>query len=528
MTSEQEVISKEACVECQEEGLDSAGDNLVTFRSGVQYCVARHGTMGMNKENRALLIPKVDKVIKASSDLYEGEYPNTPIRNISPKTFEFYGYQINKEKQCHIANYYNEAGQAVMQQIRDAQKNFPLRGDTSYNNTLYGAHLFTPDERVFITITEGQLDALSIAEAFDRKYPVVSLPNGCQTAPKVLLANQKYLSGFKYVVLAFDNDGPGQDAINQCLKLFEPGKLRIVKWTRKDANEHLKENEHSIIRNLVYNAVEYMPEPVLSGDVWLKSLEGYQRTTRAWPWPETWGLIQPMSIPGIYTLASAPGVGKTQVVADLIKHAINVTGRVGVISLEESAQTLLIKIADMLNGTKLAEVSNRAYTSEEIELCRKTTEQVVTYDQRTFGSSLETILDNLPYIVNSIGCDTVIFDNLSFAATNETDDERRALDKSIIRLKDSTTKYNYLLINVCHTNSDNSDYKTATIRGSRGIMMYSDMVIHLGREVESTDPTIRNTLNFYIKKDRLTGKDTGKSFSLSYNPITRSFKGPLL
>lgn len=527
MKNEQEVVSKEQCPECAAEGLDSTGDNLVTFQSGVQYCVARHGTQGKS-DNVDNLKPKVDKVIKASGDLYDGEYPSKPIRNISPKTFEFYGYQINKEKQCHIANYYNDAGQAVMQQIRDAKKNFPLRGDTSYNNTLYGSHLFTPDERVFITITEGQLDALSVAEAFDCKYPVVSLPNGCQAAYKVLLANQKYLSGFKYVVLAFDNDGPGQDAVNQCLNLFEPGKLRIVKWAKKDANEHLKDNEHSVIRNLVYGAVEYLPAPILTGDAWLDTMRNFQRKTRPWPWVEANNVLSPIFIPSIYTIAAWPGVGKTVVVADIMRHAIKLTGKVGVISLEESSQVLLTKLTDMLMGSDLQSVSNRNFTEEEIELCRAATENVVTYDHKTYGSSLDTILENLPYIAQSLNCEMIIFDNLSYSATGEGDDERRGIDKAMIRLKDSSTKYGYTLFNVCHLNEDNEDFKKTKVRGSRGVDMYSDQVIYLGRDCEGEDLISRNTLQFYVKKDRATGRDTGKGFELYYNPVTRRFKGPTL
>ena len=524
--NEEEVVSKEQCPECAAEGLDTACDNLVTFISGVKYCVARHGTMGVG-DKTSPVESKVNEIVKASSDLWDGVYPTSPIRGISPKTFKFYGYQINKEKRCHLANYYNEAGQVVMQQVRDANKNFPLRGDVSYNNTLYGAHLFTPDERVFITITEGQLDALSVAEAFDRKYPVVSLPNGCQSAYKVLLNNQKYLSGFKYVVLAFDNDGPGQDAINQCLKIFEPGKLRIAKWTRKDANDHLKEGEAATIRNLVYGAVEYLPAPILTGDAWLDTMRSFQRKTMPWPWEAANAVLSPIFIPSIDTIAAWPGVGKTVVMADIMRHAIKLKGKVGVISLEESAQILLIKLTDMLTGSKLQEVSNRDFTEEEIEMCRQATENVVTYDHKTYGSDLETILENLPYIAQSLNCEIIIFDNLSYAATGEADDERRGIDKAMIKLKDSSTKYGYTLFNVCHLNEDSDDFKKTKIRGSRGVEMYSDRIIYLGRNCESDDIISRNTLTFYVKKDRATGRDTGKSFDLYYNPTTRRFKGPV-
>jgi twinkle protein len=389
---------------------------------------------------------------------------------------------------------------------------------------LYGSWLFTPDERVFLTITEGQLDALSVSEAFDRKYPVVSLPNGVKSAAKVIQQNMAYIKGFKYVVLAFDSDEPGQQAVKECLALFTPGKLRIAKWEQKDANDHLKLGETSAIRNIIYNAVQYIPEPILTGNDWLEGLVGYERKTRPWPWAAANTTIAPLSIPGIYSIAALPGVGKTMVVADIMKDAIERTGKVGVISLEETSQNLLLKLTDMIKGTRLSNISNRKLTNEEIEMCREVTEKVVTYDHKTYGYGLDTILENLPYIAQSLNCDTIIFDNLSYSATDENDDERRAIDKAMIKLKDSSTKYNYILINVTHLNQDGADFKDSTIRGSRGIIMYSDYVIHLGRDVEAEDAAVRNTLTFHVKKDRMRGVDTGKSFDLHYDPVNRCFK----
>ena len=516
------VINKEQCPDCAKENRDSAGDNLVTFDSGVKYCVACAESKGRASQGDSQ--PRdVETTEKLSGGMIQGEDPQSAIRGISPKTMRFYGYQINKEKQVHIANYYDESGKVVMQQLRGKDKSFPLLGNRNHKGDLYGAWKFTPDERVFITITEGQIDALSIAEVFDCKYPVVSLPLGAGSAAASISDNSKYLSGFKYVVLAFDNDKPGQDATETCLKLFEPGKVRVAKLPRKDANDMLIAGEGSELRQCIYGSVEYQPDPILTGDEWLDTLKGYKRTTRPWPWAAADRTIQPMSIPGIYSIAAAPGVGKTLVVSDIIKSAIQHSGKCGVISLEESSQNLLLKLTDMLVGSDLSSITNRELTNEEIESCREATKNIVTYDHKKYGSSLETIIENLPYIAQSLKCDTVVFDNLSYSATNEKDDERRALDRSMIALKDSTTKYNYLLINVCHTNSDNDDYKSTTIRGSRGIMMYSDMVIHLGRETESEDIKERNTLNFYVKKDRLRGIDTGKSFQLHYDPRKRRF-----
>lgn len=523
------VISKEQCPKCAEEDRDSAGDNLVTFDSGVKYCVAGHGSFAIREQRTPSVISPPTFVEKLEGEMLAGEYSCTPIRNVSPTTMHFYGYQINKEEKCHIANYFDETGKPVMQQLRYADKKFPLRGNKQYKNMLYGQWKFTPDERVFITITEGQIDTLSIADCFDCKYPVVSLPQGVGTGRTraTLTEHYRYLNGFKYIVLAFDNDKPGQDAIAECLDIFEPGKIRIAKFPRKDPNEMLQAGEAAELRQCIYNAVAYIPAPILTGQSLLDTLQKYEQKTRPWPWRVANQTIQPIYIPGIYTIAAWPGVGKTVVVADIMRAIVKEKGKIGVISLEESTPKLLLKLTDMITGTTLRQIKDRELTEQEIETARKVANSIVTFDHRTYGSDLETIVENLPYIAQALACEVIIFDNLSFAATNLAEDERRGIDKAMLRLKDSSTKYNYVLFNICHLNDDSEDFRSCSIRGSRAVHMYSDYEIYLGRAVESEDQKERNTLTFYVKKDRESGEDTGKSFMLDYDVKRKCFKDEL-
>ncbi len=521
-----DIIRKAQCPDCASQGRDSACDNLVTFSSGVNYCVACTETKGVCLR----YTPKVKLDLTSelenkplSGGMITGEDPTGPIRGISPKTLKAYGYQINREKQVHIANYFDLSGKVIMQQLRDKEKKFPLLGDKSNKGMLYGQWKFTPDERVFITITEGQLDALSIAECFDCKYPVVSLPQGAGSAAQVLRENSKYLEGFKYIVLALDSDKPGQDAVRDSLDIFEPGKLRIAKLPRKDANEMLLAGESGELRQCIYNAVEYIPAPILTGQSLLDTLKGYEQKTRKWPWSVANRVINPIFIPGVYTLAAWPGVGKTIVVADIMRSVIKEGGKIGVISLEESTPKLLLKLAAMISGVNLRDIRDRALTEAEIEMARSTADSIVTFDHKTYGSDLLTILENLPYIAQALKCEFIIFDNLSFAATNLAEDERRGIDKAMLQLKDSSTKYNYVLFNICHLNDDSDDFRNCSIRGSRAVHMYSDYEIYLGRDVETQDTQERNTLEFFVKKDRETGEDTGKSFKLRYDTKKKKF-----
>lgn len=526
------VVYKTQCPLCAKEGRDNSQDNAHVFESGYANCVAGHGSIGkldkngktkrMTKKNRNDGFPK------------QGIFHAIKSRGISEETCKFYNYQVVPKTKEHIANYCNAAGEVVMQQIRTPDKQFPMIGNREHRWDLWGMHLFSANEgdNRFVTITEGQIDCLSIAEVFDCKWPVVSLPNGADSAEEVILKNKEWLEGFKYVILAFDSDKPGRDATEKCMKVLEPGKVKICRWKRKDANEHLVAGEADQIKKSVYNAALYVPEPILTGDRLLETLEDWQSRTRDWPFPTMNEVLQPIRTPCIYTIAARPGIGKTEFVGEIMRAEVGSGGKIGVVALEQTMQQILIKLTDTLLGTTLSLVSNRKFTEEEREMCRIVAENLVIYDHITYGSSLDNVVAHIPYMVRALGCEFVIFDNLSYSATAIRGDERRGIDQSMIALKDSTIKYDYTLFNVCHikredgfSELEDDDFPVSVndIRGSQGIEMYSDYIIGLHRDKDSEDPKRRNRTYGQCLKDRMTGQDVGVGFHLDFNPETKRF-----
>jgi DNA primase len=103
---------------------------------------------------------------------------------------------------------------------------------------LGGEHLWTPrpDSQVFLTVTEGKLDCLSVAEAQACKYPVVSIPGGNTAAKRVVAEEIEWLERFPWVVFAFDMDEPGQRAARECAEQLTPGKARIARLPLNDPN----------------------------------------------------------------------------------------------------------------------------------------------------------------------------------------------------------------------------------------------------------------------------------------------------
>lgn len=526
-----ELIRKEQCKECAAEGRDTKHDNLHIYADGGRWCIAGHGGQGFDSE-LAGENQEEEETITIKGDMLSGEYVELPSRGISRDTCIKYGYQVSRDPVCQIANFFDVAKNVMMQKLRFAGKRFEVRGDRTYNSVLYGSWLWTPDDRVFVTIAEGELDALSIAEVFNCRYPVVSLPNGVGDAKKLIQKHKDYLSGFKYVVLAFDNDEPGRKATQECLEVLEPGTARVVNWGEaKDANELLQEGKHRQLQKSIYDAVEYIPEPIKTGDRLLATLDGYKTRTHEWPWKSANRTIQPIHVPGLYSIAAKPAVGKTSFVADLMRAYISTGSRVGVVSLEETIQKVLLKMTSALKNIDLLSIHNRDYTDEEKELCVSVAQDLVVYDHITYGSDIDVIVNHIPYMVRTCGCDLIVFDNITASATTSASEERLGIDKAMRALHETTVKYEYTLINVCHLKRDAQSLlegerppSIEEIRGSQGVELYSDFVLGLARKTRDNDETVRNTLEVHMLKDRLTGNDTGKSFNLHFNHTSGRFE----
>lgn len=98
-----------------------------------------------------------------------------------------------------------------------------------------------------IYITEGEEDAVAVFTAFMRekkqKVAVISLSQGAASVIKTLQPIRKHLEDkFKQIVFLPDYDGDaGEQAVKDMQALFkDSGKLRVAKYSEKDANELIK------------------------------------------------------------------------------------------------------------------------------------------------------------------------------------------------------------------------------------------------------------------------------------------------
>ena len=91
-----------------------------------------------------------------------------------------------------------------------------------------------------IIITEGEIDALSVSKVQGNKYPVVSVPSGATSAKKYIKRELEWLSKFSSIILMFDEDEAGKQAVIECSNILPVKKVKIATLPAKDPSELLQ------------------------------------------------------------------------------------------------------------------------------------------------------------------------------------------------------------------------------------------------------------------------------------------------
>ena len=138
---------------------------------------------------------------KRVEDTSTGEYVN--LRSINTKTMEDYGVLTYGDRQ----EYVYPSGGIKVRNLKE--KGFYAKGGFK-GDELFGMNLFTAGSSKMVTITEGELDAMSVSQMLKSSYtnPVVSLPSA--TPSKKLWENcADWLNSFEKIILSVDNDDAG-------------------------------------------------------------------------------------------------------------------------------------------------------------------------------------------------------------------------------------------------------------------------------------------------------------------------------
>ncbi len=483
------IIDKEQCPEC----LDSTQDAVAVYEDGHKYCHKAKHFIKSNETKRVLNEGENLPYQEAALKLLKGQHIALKKRRISLETCKIWDIQIGKytgkfgkgakeryatNEPVAIYNYYKNNNK-VMQKIKSSQKEMLCLGQTR-EPVLYGMWRYAPNPDLFITITEGEEDAVTLSQVLGYQYPIVSVPTGAGGAKQALEKHLKYLQGFKYVILGFDMDEDGQAAVEECLPIFEPGRVKVAKWAAKDANDLLKEGKEDLIKQAIWLAQDIRPKSLVTvSDIIDKVLE-QPKFGLDWPWETMTKITYGLRWNEILCIVGPSGVGKTTIITKIISHFLKHTG-VGVFSFEQNPEDTVRRYVGSQIGLKL-EKPGEEWNAQEIRKLAMDLDNKLYLYRYDGKVDVKDIFYNIRYLNKAKGFKLFVIDNLKSLRVVFKKEECAEFATS---LKSLVKELDIHVILVSHVNKN-------TIRQSTHVGFSSKIENPHGN---LTEEQIKNTMN---------------------------------
>ena len=507
-----EFIYHEECPSCQ------SSDALARYDDGSAYCFSCQYVESEGK------IKEKQEFKDVTWSITETNPIQSSIRGISKKTFEQFSYYKDGDGN-HVVNHYDSNGTVTAQKWRYKDKTFRWKGNNK-EALPFGMNLWRSGGKR-ITITEGEIDCLSISEALGGKYPVISINNGAQSAKKDLKKHIEFLNSYDEVVLWFDNDEPGKKATQEVSALFPPGKCYIVQAGQyKDANEVLQQQGAKGVLKLYYETKLYTPSGIVNANE--EGFDGFMEDSTSDEVYDTPFTGLQVSKGAITTIVSGSGMGKSTITREIGYDLLTSKGlTVGHVALEENnSVSKRAYLGIDLNESIVGKSKWHTFKEkpENVEKIKSSYEKVIGTDRlylyNHFGSlDSDSLLSKLRYLAVGAGCDFIILDHISIVVSgleDMGDNERRVIDVLMTKLRSLVEETGIGMILVSHLKRPSGDkghedgiqVSLSHLRGSGSIAQLSDKVI--GLEGNQQDKENSNKRLIRCLKDREEGEKVGE------------------
>ena len=467
----------------------------------------------------------------------QSDFTEIVDRNLSENTCKKYGVSVKTDSMGTITNHYypyhDKQGSKIATKTRYTKsKEFSVQGNT-HQAGLFGEHLFSKNK--FIIITEGEIDCLSAYQMFyTGKYetPVVSIKHGVASAVKDIKNSLEWLEQFQNIIINFDNDEQGKEGALKVAELFSPGKCKIMHLPQefKDASDCLVKNKIQIYTQAFWNAKRFAPDGIINAntlfdDIIKPSVQSFVQ----YPFEGLNKMTYGLRASELVTFTSGSGLGKTQVIRELIHHLLKQTkDNLGLLMLEENPVVTSKGIMSIEANQRLHLPDVHISKEEWKKHFDATTGsgRVFLFDH--FGSNtIDNIISRVRYLAKGLDCKYIIIDHVSIIVSDQSHgDERKALDEIMTRLRTLVQETGIAMIVVSHLrrpdgkgHEEGAATSLSQLRGSASIGQLSDMVIGLERDAQHDDPEIRHTTRVRVLKNRFSGI-TGPCCDLKYDMDT--------
>lgn len=480
------VIEKTDCPSCRKQ-------NLNHFEDGGKYCF----TMGCDYNSKRQPIT--------------GTYQDLPERGISKKTCEFFDYKVGQYQgeTCHYAIF--KAWDSDSIHVRKIPKDF-IWINHQKKLQLFGQHLWTKFDS--LVITEGECDAMAVAEAFDLNQPVVSMVSGAGSV-SYINDNLEFLNKFKSIILWLDNDDAGKDALQKVLAIIP--EARIVHSQEKDANDTLLNCGKEEVRNLVLQARENIPESILLGTMLDQDFLAPEEKGYEIQYPLLNSALGGIKKGRLYVLGAGTGIGKSSFVKEISNHWIHKYKdlKIAFLYLEEPLKFTVQSYIALNNDVPAFRLSEdpTIISSEKFQTDLRTLKSDRFAFGDHFGSlSALKLFNILKYLSEVKKFDMIILDHISMVVSgmeSSREGERKDIDILMTKLRALIATTGVTIIAISHlSRPEGKGYEEGrpvtlnSFRGSASICQLADVVISLERNQMSV---LKDETVVRIVKNRVTG-----------------------
>ena len=529
------VISKGACPKCREGGNDTKGDNLVFYDDGHKYCFACRYTEFSSGED---FIPQqVSSKPKREFEMM-GTASAIKDRRISESIVKKFGVTVETNgadnvdlvplSKHHYPYFDKDSGNPVGTKVRSLpSKTFHTTG-TLENTMLFGQQIWREGGK-YVTITEGELDAMAVSEMFDGKWPCVSIKTGSAGALKDVKAALEWLETFENVIICFDSDDAGKQAVDSILPLFSHDKAKVVSLPLKDAGDMLKAGKIKEFISCWWDAKPYRPVGVVSfGDEECWDAFVKRGTEEIIPLPDAYGSLNAMMNGGlaageVTVIGALTSIGKTTMVFNLLYDMVlQNSKKIGAVLLESDLGETIEKIVSLHSGENISLVPNETrdnsvYRDFYDDFKSKANVHILKH----LGfSDVDALFSKMRWMAVGDDCDVIILDPLHAAVrSNENGQIDEFMDRCLKLAKETGVS----IIIVSHMRKPNvkdpHDVNEYDMKGSGSINQIAFNTILLSRDKMSDDEYTRNSTKVQLVKCRRTGR-TGHAGWLYYEQDT--------
>ena len=543
------VVDREPCPQCQEAGKDTSGDNLARYNDGHGHCFA----CGYHEKGDGEVVAKKELKVDGEWRPYNGAYAELDSRQINAKTCRLYGYKCAQvgDQEFQFWNAFNSDGTLVAQKLRKVgAKEFKWVGN-SRNPQLFGQGLFKKGGRR-LTITEGEIDCMTVSQLMENKWPVVSLPNGAASAVRDIKNNLDFVASYDEVVLCFDNDEAGRDAAKAVADILPPGKAKIARLLLKDANEHLLAGETQSLITAIWEAQLYSPDEILHVSNVMAQTSLDEQEVWAFPWPQLTDYLIGQRSGEITLWTSGTGSGKSTIVRELMYHHLCEGRSVGAIMLEETPMETIddlisihinkpvraIRAGAMMNelrermGQDPVDINIEETISDgEYEGAKKWLADTGFYVYNHEGhNAMQNLIARMEFMATSLGVKVIVLDHITAAATammadEDANNERILIDGLMKSIRSLCVRTGVHVDVISQLRKSDKAYEEGSritlqdLRGSGSLSSVPNTVIGLERDRQSGDEREANTTMVRVLKNRLTGR-AGVASALYYDRST--------